>query len=385
MSLLRRTICRVLLLATLAGGPWGWPGGAIPACAQGPSPSSPGGYVLLDNGNVLPGRAVIDGAFVRIEQSDQASIRLPEAQVLHWAETLEQLYAYRTQHRPQHSLSARFADLRWAIQQGLLDIAEAELRTLQRLAPSDRRGVAMAALLKSARRRQASSEPAGASEIDQQEGVARPERFFEKATPPGNDMLPSPRFAGDMSPSHGDDAHEPIATLRRDLLLSYTRKIQPLLINRCGQAGCHGGASSAIWQLEHFGSGQRLPANHTRQNLTRLLRWINDEHPEASPLLVRAGEAHGDASAAPLTLGDESLRETLEAWIVAMSQRQSQWAAAAATPAMVATAPAADTAAAEASSASAASPSAGSNRPTRLPPVSDPFDPAAFNRIYHPR
>lgn len=352
-------------------------------------PSKSPGYVLLRNGNVLRGEAKQDGAFVSVEEANVAAVRLPQADVLCWAPRLEDLYAYRLQHRKPHSLTARFEDLRWCIKQGLLEIADNELSQLQKLAPSDRRVVSMTALLHSAQRRQEvdaerahepdSGPPATGSELDPLAGSDVP--TGEPRRPDLLGSLQADPLGG--RPAVVQDAEAEVAAMSRELVVTYTKRIQPLLINRCGQAGCHGGASMAVWQLEHFGSSNRLPASFTRQNLGGLLQWIHHEQADASPLMVRATQPHGGRETAPLSSREEDLRQSLRAWITAMVQRHSAatnqaWASTpAGDPMFAATANHEESAAAHRSSAAAAS------KPTRLPLVEDPFDPADFNRIYH--
>ncbi|QEG38776.1 hypothetical protein [Roseimaritima ulvae] len=376
-----RRICSLFAVACLAAA------FAAPPCAVvwAASPAESSGYVLLRNGNVLRGKAKRDGVFISVEESDVATVRLPQRDVLCWAPQLEDLYAYRVQHRKPHSLTARFEDLRWAIKQGLLEIARQELGQLRKLAPSDRRVVSMQALLSNAeRRRQVAAEP-----------TSEPNRGGDDALTdsdvPATGVSRRPGLLGEI---HADPLADPNATARdreaevaalsRDLVTHYTKRIQPLLINRCGQAGCHGGASTAVWQLEHFGSSQRLPASLTRQNLGNLLPWLHDDQPEASPLLVRATQAHGGRETAPLSSREDELRQGLQAWLTAMAQRHAAQphGALAVTPdgdPMFAS-----TASHEQSVTPRQTTAGSAAKPTRLPPVKDPFDPADFNRIYHP-
>lgn len=351
-------------------------------------PKSPG-YVLLRNGNVLRGDAKQDGAFVSVEEANVAAVRLPQADVLCWAPRLEDLYAYRLQHRKPHSLTARFEDLRWCIKQGLLEIADSELSQLQKLAPSDRRVVSMAALLRSAQRRQeVDAELAHEPDSGPPPAGSEPDALSDSDIPAGEPRRPDLLGSLQADPLGGrpvvvQDTEAEVAALPRELVVTYTKRIQPLLINRCGQAGCHGGASMAVWQLEHFGSSNRLPASFTRQNLGGLLQWIHHEQADASPLMVRATEPHGGRETAPLSPREEDLQQSLRGWITAMVQRHT-----AARGGAFASTPAGDpmfaaTASHEDSLAPNRPGTGPASKPTRLPLVEDPFDPADFNRIYH--
>ncbi len=351
-----------------------WAAAQPPASPTTEATESSSGFVLLRNGNVLRGQVEQERTFVNIRRDASAVVRLPATEVLHWAPTLEALYAYRVQHRKPHSLTAWFADAGWCVEQGLLHIAGQELEKLARLAPSDHRVAALDARLKNAVAREAIA--AQASATTKPQGALPGERL-------PRDTLPSHRqgdqAAADPMPA---TAKTPLAELPPHLLGSFTARVQPLLINRCGQSGCHGGSSSAAWQLDHFGLSSRLPATITRRNLAHLLKWVNETEPATSPLLIRARSPHGGLTTAPLAAGDAKLLSQLQAWAQSVARRSAPPSTVAGKslpePLMANAGPAAD--------ASAKAPADDrSDRPTRLPPVKDPFNPADFNRMYHRR
>ncbi|QDS96489.1 hypothetical protein FF011L_53000 [Roseimaritima multifibrata] len=318
------------------------PAGALP----------PEGYVLLRNGNVLPGQAVQEGSYVQIQQGSETAIRLPQDQILCWGPTLETLYEYRVTHRQPHSLTARFSDLRWCLEQGLVEIAQEELAALRKLAPNDRRLEGMKALM--AHASQKSDSPPSLGVTDSAESTKPP--LAE------SDLL--------------DDPNE----LPHSLVTVYSARIQTLLINRCGQAGCHGGGSEATWQMDHFGRSGRPSSQMTMENLQQLLTWVHEDQPAASPLLIRASQPHGGAELPPLRATDAGLLSQLQQWVFEAANRNRPQANQALVsdingPPRVA--------AAHATASHAISASSDPNQPQRLPPVENPFDPAVFNRMYH--
>ncbi len=75
--------------------------------------------------------------------------------------------------------------------------------------------------------------------------------------------------------------------IRTETHAEFIRRIQPLLVNKCGNATCHGMASSNGFRLANVRAGlrhQRLPSD---QNLAAVLAQISAESPQQSPLLLK--------------------------------------------------------------------------------------------------
>jgi hypothetical protein len=65
----------------------------------------------------------------------------------------------------------------------------------------------------------------------------------------------------------------------------FTRRIQPLLVNKCANATCHGSASSNALRLVNVGRARRQQRLETEQNLSAALGQIDRARPDLSPLL----------------------------------------------------------------------------------------------------
>ena len=65
----------------------------------------------------------------------------------------------------------------------------------------------------------------------------------------------------------------------------FVRRVQPLLVNKCGNATCHGRASSSTFRLENVKSGSRHQRLESDRNLRKVLAQLNLESPYNSPLL----------------------------------------------------------------------------------------------------
>lgn len=80
------------------------------------------------------------------------------------------------------------------------------------------------------------------------------------------------------------------AGLGRESLQVFIRKVQPLLVNKCGNAHCHGSSAENSFQL----IGVRLTSlghrSSSEENLKTILQFINVSNPKQSPLLVKSRE-----------------------------------------------------------------------------------------------
>jgi hypothetical protein len=92
--------------------------------------------------------------------------------------------------------------------------------------------------------------------------------------------------------------------------------VQPILLARCGNARCHGGPATTSFHLDRVhlaAGGSRLITSH---NLDSVLRQVDPQFAHRSPLLLKAIEAHGGASHAPLTGGGADVQKArLIAWL----------------------------------------------------------------------
>jgi len=116
-----------------------------------------------------------------------------------------------------------------------------------------------------------------------------------------------------QAPLHPDQQY--LKGLRNQLsgptLAEFVRSVQPLLLNRCGQASCHGKATQTTYQLTRS-PWAKVPRGITQRNLGASLRRIGAQAPRETVLWMSANSAHGTLRKKPLQ--DAQLR-TLLAWI----------------------------------------------------------------------
>ncbi|MFM7059388.1 MAG: hypothetical protein ACKO2P_20950 [Planctomycetota bacterium] len=97
---------------------------------------------------------------------------------------------------------------------------------------------------------------------------------------------------------------------------SFVRRIQPLMSNRCGAAGCHGPGTTSDFRLSSIRSGS-TPLTAER-NLAAVLAQVTPEAPLQSPLLQRADQLHGGMQE-PAFRGrvGAQQRQMLREWVLA--------------------------------------------------------------------
>jgi hypothetical protein len=190
----------------------------------------------------------------------------------------------------------------------------------------------------------------------------------------------------------------PHIDLSFESVTAFNLRIQPILMNTC--VSCHAGNYYGKFRLyRQYEGGERI-AMH--RNLAAVLGFVSIDRPAASPLLVMAVCAHGDAKTPPLPGRQSQAFLTLCSWIdqtIADNPHLRDRGPApvttlprttAKTPHAVSLPPLPGVLAAQNAPTSDGSPSP---PPIVLPPKTpvgappapcDEFDAAQFNRVYHP-
>ncbi len=169
---------------------------------------------------------------------------------------------------PERTATRHIALARWCLSQNLLDEAHIELRDALELEPnrSDARSML---------------------------------RRLEESLHKGNSIhrvLPK-------TPLKTFDGFEPpevrsLAGLSRGSAQQFVSKIQPILMNKCATAGCHGPAARNKFRLTRVHVGWGSHRVFSERNLAAVLRYLDVNKPGQSPLLVIPQGGHGRGSRA---------------------------------------------------------------------------------------
>lgn len=93
----------------------------------------------------------------------------------------------------------------------------------------------------------------------------------------------------------------------------FSERVQPILVNRCSQAACHGSQSTNALKLTPpFGSSA---ARQSTANLNSVLQQLTREGGDVARLLRYATQPHGIQPAPAIALTETKLIQELESWI----------------------------------------------------------------------
>jgi hypothetical protein len=101
---------------------------------------------------------------------------------------------------------------------------------------------------------------------------------------------------------------------------SFTQNVQPMLLNHCATAGCHGPGALNTFSLTRISSGASASRRITQRNLLAILQAINRNDPSASPLLSAPLRPHGTAKAPVFTDQQVAQYRQLADWVYRVSQ-----------------------------------------------------------------
>ncbi len=245
--------------------------------------------ILMNSGRILTGFATRNAGGWLVEQSN-GRVQVPGDQVKIVADSLVDAYRKQRDSVVEPTPATHIALAQWCISYRLHGEARDELRKCLKLDPDD------ASARKLIRRLEAVLEPA----MDKRAGPA------ERAP------LRSPE--GFLVP----DA-ESLGGLSTDAALNFTQRIQPLLVNKCGNASCHGTTShtekSSGFHLMPVRSGTSAHRLYTERNLAEVMRYIDLREPSLSPLVAIPQGAHGGTAGVFHGTNGNTQIKMLRAWI----------------------------------------------------------------------
>ena len=237
--------------------------------------------VVLVGGGLLEG-TVSESASGYVVERPKGRVVVPFRSVLLTAASRSDAYEKRRKTLSPPSPGNHYRLAQWCLRYGMNTEAKRELRTSLALA--------------------ADYEPA-------RELLVNIERLENPITPRVDRVNAAPL------PRTGDGYERPsevsIAGLAPETARTFTTRVQPLLVNGCGNARCHGGTSQNGLRLERPHGRSR-----TQRNLAAVLEYVDFDEPGASPLLTKPSGSHGPRRQ-PAFVGrsGRTQREMLAAWV----------------------------------------------------------------------
>jgi hypothetical protein len=223
---------------------------AVPAKAAGGL-----GVIVLFDWRVVGGRVeeIADG--YRLTRSDGGVETIPAAYVRVSADTLDDAYAKLRDSMRTPSPDDHLQLAKWCTQQKLYDSAREQLSSALTLDPNRREA---RSLLKQV----------------EEKLNPKPKHLETEAAPKRTDdgfLIEQARTASGLSPA---------------AMKMYVKSVQPLLMNKCGNASCHGERANRDFALLPVPGGALTGSSATFDNLDATLARLDVASPEQSPLLT---------------------------------------------------------------------------------------------------
>lgn len=241
-------------------------------------PDQPQRVLVLRSGEVFAGQILREkDAFVVALARGQ--IRVPAKDVDFCCQSLQDAYECKRAVADLQSAEARLALAEWCLRHGLLEAAQEELNAAGELDPH----------------------------------VPRLE-LIERRLELARSRVPR-RGAEESHTRPAENLDRLLSGLPPHALEAFTQRIQPLLLNRCGTAGCHGPQSSARLKLLRRGPHKPASRRVTQRNLlaaTEFIDWTDWQH---SSLLEHAASLHGGCKATPLGGVQSKQYQELAEWV----------------------------------------------------------------------
>jgi hypothetical protein len=165
--------------------------------------------------------------------------------------------------------------------------------------------------------------------------IALVERRLKLAASPAEPRLPRTSSPAASQPRPTDDAktaadREPakpasparlradeldrfVRTLPEGVVGQFTNRVQPVLVNHCALAGCHGPGSQSSYVLDRVSDRRTANRRSTQRNLYATLQQVDVERPAESKLLTAPLRAHGTAKG-PIFSGRQSAQYEQLVW-----------------------------------------------------------------------
>ncbi|MCE9604168.1 MAG: hypothetical protein K8U03_04610 [Planctomycetia bacterium] len=253
------SLLRISLIAATLAGSVAHAQSGPPTAAANPMMGTVDGLLLLKNGETLEGRISRSGDYyLLITPTAEIQVRIREVEAV--CRDLEEVFAKKLSLVNARSADSYLALAQWCIDRGLYGHAARALTDAIRL-------------------------------DDLHPRIALLERRMQAAmsTPRAVPTPPKP-----VAPAFNDEELDRAAkSIGAESLHEFTVRVQPLLMNYCATAGCHGPRPASTFHLERAYLNERTDPRTVRANLHATLKQIDRAQPNKSPLLNVPLTAHG--------------------------------------------------------------------------------------------
>lgn len=303
--------------------------------------------LVLRNGQVLEGEVTSAGDYYLLSLGKTGQVRLAAKEVGMVCRDLQEAYQRKAAATNAKSAEAHVELAEWCLRQSLYEQVRAELAAAKAVEPDYRR-------------------------------IADVERRLEFATTPREAAAtPTPPPVATVGTQQLDRT---MKELPPGTVEHFASVIQPILLDRCGNARCHGSATAPRFQLVQPVPGKIPSRRFTQRNLFSALQIVNKEVADDSELLAMSLKVHGPVRWSAFKSEDDKQYREVAEWIASLRPIPTQTQ-----PATVNTAQVGRPRPQMGSSGSDAPPNPSEQAAADQAGSTgrDPFDPAVFNRRFH--
>lgn len=251
--------------------------------------------IVLNSGRVMSGFASRNAGGWLVEQPN-GRVQVPEDQVRVVGNSLIDTYRQQRDAVAEPTPASHVALAQWCISYRLHDEARDELRKCLKLDPEH------STARKLLRR------------LDDILDVA-------KVKPTTVERPPQRTADGFLTP----DA-ESLGGLSNESAINFTQRIQPLLMNKCGNASCHGTTTPPEkpdgFHLLPVRSGANANRRYTERNLAEVMRYVDLQQPSLSPLMTLPQGAHGGTAGVFSGTNGNAQIKMLRTWIKTVAEEK---------------------------------------------------------------
>ena len=221
--------------------------------------------IVMTSGRILTGQMTRNAGGWLVEQSS-GRVQVPEDQVKLVADNLRDAYRKQRDAIVEPTPATHIMLAQWCISYHLHDEARDELKKCLKRDPDHEEARKLLRRLDDTFTVKPVATPAGLSPWKTPDGFVMP-------------MV------------------ESLGGLSKETATSFTARVQPLLMNKCGNASCHGPASGSEFKLHSIRAGSNGHRLYTERNLAEILRYVDIKDPALSPLIAIPQGSHGGTAA----------------------------------------------------------------------------------------
>ncbi|HTQ37802.1 MAG TPA: hypothetical protein VMJ32_02170 [Pirellulales bacterium] len=263
---------------------------AIPVCAvwaADPPSNAQTELVVLRNGEVLSGVVSRQGDRYVI-RGDGTEIRLASRDVDFLCQTLDEAYNVQRNRVVAGRIEDHLNLADWCMRQKLLGYAAREITAAMEIDSKNPRLVAL-------------------------------DNRLQRELQPDVPQDTAADSTGKLQPVSAEELERLVRSLPPSTVETFTATIQPMLLNYCATAGCHGPSSSSSFTLLRSSEERIATRRLTERNLYNTLEWIDHDNPIDSKLLSAAREPHGPHQASGATGVGTTKYQELMNWVLQAS------------------------------------------------------------------